>query len=120
MLDFWKSQFVAAKFHVPIDVEPRRIVTMGYGTYFSGPTLDLSVSQTCGDFNPAHANCLTTGIGAGEAFKKIVIAPYANGCPLTPGADYYINIRMTNPSPGSCSGDDFCKIATNIQFSLQP
>lgn len=120
LLDFWKTQFVAAKFHVPADVNPRQIVTMGYGTYYSGPTLDLSVSTTCGDFNPANANCVTTNVGAGSSFKKIVVAPYVNGCPLTPGTDYYVNIRMTNPSPSSCSGEAFCKIATNIQTSLQP
>lgn len=115
ILKFWKNQFVAARFTVPQDAVPQTYLRVGYSTYYSGPLLDLSVSQNCGDFAPANPTCLTTGASGGQFFKKIVIAPAVDGCPLTPGQTYFINIRMNNPTPQACSNKAYCDIATNIQ-----
>lgn len=84
--------YIAAKFRASADV--RDYVRIGYSTYYSGPLLTMAISQRCGDFAPANPNCITTNVGTGEAFKKIVTAPYTNGCPLTPGVDYYINLKI--------------------------
>lgn len=115
ILKFWKSQFVAAQFTVPMGISSQAYLRVGYSTYYSGPLLDLSVSQTCGDFAPANPVCLTTGVSGGQSFKKIVVAPATDGCPLIPGETYYINIRMNNPTPQSCNSKAYCDIATNIQ-----
>lgn len=110
-----KTQFVAARFTATTSTTP--IETLSYSTYNSGPDLTLAVSSTCGDFAPTNPNCLSEGVGTGEGFKKIVLAPYINGCPLTPGNEYYINIKMTNPLPADCNS---CTLATTNIVSTQP
>lgn len=109
-----KTQFIAAKFTATTSSSP--VETLRYSTYYSGPALTLSVSQTCGDFAPANPLCLTENVGSGGDFKKIVVQPHTNGCPLTPGTDYYINIKMTNPQPTDCTS---CTLATTNIVSSQ-
>lgn len=115
-----KTQYVAAKFTVPTTVAPTAYEQLRYSTYYSGPALTMAVSQQCGDFAPVNPNCVTTGVGTGDAFKKIVLSPYTNGCPLIPGQTYYINLKMTSPLPTDCGGASTCRLATtNVVASQQ-
>lgn len=119
IMDFGKTQYVAAQFHATADVSPVLQITMRYGTYLSGPDLILAVSRICGDFDPATAYCVSTA-GAGAAFAKFVIDPYTNGCPLAPDTDYYVNIKMDDPQPQDCNGHDTCALAINDTLGTQP
>lgn len=104
--------YIAAKFRASSNV--RDYVVLRYSTYYSGPPLTIAISQRCGDFAPANPNCLTTNIGTGEGAKKIVTAPYTNGCPITPGVDYYVNVKQGTgaayPQP----------LSTNVSIGRQP
>lgn len=109
MMDFGINQFVAAAFHVPADFPNDLYGILGYTSYNSGPDMVVSYSQTCGDFNPPNPNCVTA-VGPGELVKKWVVAPYANGCPLTPGSDYFINLKFSAPLPEDCGDEYVCRI----------
>lgn len=110
-----KTQYVAAKFHVPAGQSTLSYGFMGYGTYFSGPNLTMSISTICGDFAPANAQCVSTH-AAGESFSKWRIVPATLNCPLTPGQDYFINMRMDNPTAAQCGNSSVCTLATNNTF----
>lgn len=115
IMGWGKTQYVAAKFHVPAGQSTASYGFLGYGTYFSGPNLTLSISSTCGDFAPANPQCLSTHT-AGESFSKWRIVPATLNCPLTPGQDYFINLRMENPTAADCSNSTACTLATNNTF----
>lgn len=118
LLKFWKSQFVAAQFTVPQGLPPGTYVRLGRSTYYSDPfaPLEVAISATCGDFAPIDPACLTTGVGPGGSFKKMVLAPATNGCPLVPGSTYFVNVRMVNPTPQSCNNKGYCTVAINMQY----
>jgi hypothetical protein len=112
-----KTQYIAAKFHVPANVSPTMYGSHTYGTYYSGPLLKMAISHTCGDFAPSNPLCLATGRSAGDSFEKWLIAPLTNGCPLTPNTDYFINIQMDGVQPADCNNGTTCNIAMNIGYS---
>ena len=109
MPDFGKHQYVASGFHVPSDSPAGVHGYFVYSSCCSGPETSLACSQTCGDFNPATAHC-AWAVAGGESFRKWVIAPHVNGCMLTPGTDYFINIKMTDPQTEDCAGQSTCKV----------
>lgn len=113
IMSFGKTQFIAAKFTVPANVAPNMVGNFGYGSYFSGPAVTLAISATCGDFNPPSA-CVKTKTG-GESFSKWAINPPNSGyCQLNPGTDYYINIKLADPTySGVGCSSSICQIALN-------
>lgn len=108
-----KTQYIAAKFTAPAGWSGAVFDKLSYSTYFSGPHLTMAVSTACGDFAPSNANCVSTDVAGGDSFKKMVAAPFTNGCPLVPGTSYYINLKMTNPLPTDCGGLSTCTLSTN-------
>jgi len=111
ILDFDKDKFVAARFRVPPDFPTSDYGFFVYASYYSGPLLTLSLSERCGDFAPVDARCVATR-GTGEIFEnKWRIAPSAINCPLTPGADYFVNIRLADPQATDCGGNPSCQLA---------
>ena len=109
-----KTQFVAAKFTAPATWVGTAFDKLAYSTYNSGPHLTMAVSTTCGDFAPANPTlCLSTDVAGGDVFKKMVVSPLTNGCPLSAGTSYYINLKMTNPAPSDCSNSTVCTLSTN-------
>lgn len=119
ILNWNRTQYVAAKFHVPTSVNTQQFGVLGYGTYYSGPAMTLSFSTECGDFTPANALCVSTH-GAGESFRKWVINPNVNGCPLAPGQDYFVNIKMADQNTSECGGTGVCTgIAINNILGTQ-
>jgi hypothetical protein len=110
MLDFDKDKFVAARFHVPADFPTTDYGFFVYASYYSGPLLTLSLSERCNDFAPADERCVATR-GTGEIFQKWRIVPSAVNCPLTPGVDYFVNIRLADPQAAACGGNPSCQLA---------
>ena len=105
-----KSKYLAAKIAggaLPADMLGRFTRN---GTN-SGVNMAMSISTTCGDFNPATAACLSTNALPGAFMVKYKNAgipdSQAFGCPLTPGQTYFLNIKATNPTQTSpyCSGN---------------
>lgn len=71
-----------------------------HSTNYAGPSLDATISSTCGDFtNGAASYCKTTDVAAG-AIMSIWKVPGGSGnyCLLQPGVDYYMNMRIHNPA----------------------
>ena len=116
LLNWSKTQYVAAKFHVPAGQSQASYGWQGYGSYYSGPALTLAISTTCGDFAPTNPQCVSTRSG-GESFAKWRIVPATINCPLAPNADYFINIKMVNPLSSDCGGSSTCNLATNNTVS---
>lgn len=94
-----KTEYVAAKFHVPA-AEPSTLNgTFKHVMYGGGPDIDAAISRTCGDFQPAEQGCwvhadpaddqamLRWRMGTGSRFY----------CHLDADTDYYFNIRFTDP-----------------------
>jgi len=113
VVNWGKTQYIASKFTVPAGFPATGFDKLRYSTYFSGPTLTMSVSSTCGDFAPSNGNCLTTGVATGGEFKKMVLSPATNGCPLMVGQTYFVNLKMTAPLATDCSNQATCTLATN-------
>lgn len=99
ILNWGKSEFVAAKFTAPASVAGK-YQQLSMSTYNS-ERMTMALSSTCGDFSPSAQYCVSTA-GPGGSFYKIGGA----GCALTPGADYYINIRYRDATPACGSSCD--------------
>lgn len=109
-----KTKYIAAKIDVPLtglDLSSNGIIT--HGETYPGPNLTVAISSTCGDFNPSSSICAATGVSGGQIAGKwkLPTATQTNGCVLTPGQSYYLNIKATNPAQTSsdCSGN-ICKV----------
>lgn len=92
--------YIATKFTVPIDLGADEFGIMTHGETLPGPNITMSFSDTCGDFAPANPQCgpvVDAGPGqiSGKWKHELMVS---NGCPLTPGATYYLNFKMTNPA----------------------
>lgn len=108
---FGRNEYVAAAFHVPLDTSPNANGNFTHANYYGGPPIDASISQVCGDFNPPDAACRVTNVPYGRSMLSWTASPHAGRCVLTPGSDYYINIKLTNPA----ASDSNCnRITCNI------
>lgn len=104
IMNFRKDRYIAAHIHVPADL-PNVYGWISHGEYDYGQDLTASISTACGDFAPANPVCLTVAISG----QNLVPWRVGDGgfCPLTAGADYYFNIKMTDPGrPSSTCEDD--------------
>jgi len=95
-----KTQYVAAKFHVPDDVLPTINGTFTHVSYGGGPDLDATISRTCGDFETIEQGCFVHNDPANDAPMLRWRISSANRfyCRLDPGQDYFLNIRFSNPN----------------------
>lgn len=123
--NFDKTKYVSAKFRVPTSgLSPTATGSLSKGENFIGPYVTTSISTTCGEFDSADLApyCLTTNRGAAGAilakWKLTTGSPSTNACALTPGQEYYLNIKVTDPTVANtnCSGN-LCKM--NVQNSVQ-
>lgn len=111
---FDKTKYLATKIDVPASgLDPVSSGIITHGETYPGPALTVAISPTCGDFSPTTSICLTTGTSGGQIAGKwkLPTATQTNGCVLTPGQSYYINIKATNPAQTSsdCNGN-ICKV----------
>ena len=116
--DFGKTAYVAAKLHVGAD--------LGYQgfykniSYNGGPNLTMSISPTCGDFNPAQSACLRENIPSGD--QGMVYWRQSAGtnfyCHLDPNTDYYLNIKLTDPTASgpNCAPSGTCYVHVQNNF----
>lgn len=120
-----KTKYVSAKFRVPTSgISSNATGSLSKGENFIGPYVTTSISTACGDFNQANLGpyCLTTNRGAAGAilarWKLTTGSPTTNACALTPGQEYYLNIKVTDPSvPNTNCTGNLCKM--NVQNSVQ-
>ena len=115
-----KSGYISAKFVAP--TTPNNFWGIfNHAATTSGPNIDASISSTCGDFNLSDFRCDVTNILAGDNMLawKLPGYPGPSLCQLTPGATYYLNIKLTDPAAthNDCSGAT-CKV--NIQNNHTP
>lgn len=103
-----RTEYVAAKFHVPALALPTLTGTFVHVSYGGGPNIDMTISRTCGDFRTVEQGCwvhddpgddapmLRWRLGAGNRFY----------CHLDPDTDYFVNMRFTDPhaTGPDCSG----------------
>jgi hypothetical protein len=94
-----KAEYVAAQFHVPADALPTLWGSLKHVIYGGGPPIDVSISRTCGDFDPIEPGCwvrddpnddqimLRWRLGTGNTFY----------CHVDADTDYFLNIRFTDP-----------------------
>lgn len=92
--------YVAMKFKVPANTPMTTYGRIYKGETSGGPPGDFAISPSCGDFSPQAQYCfreniLTGGLyGSYKAPGSAVVA----ACTLVPGQEYYLNLRITNPS----------------------
>jgi hypothetical protein len=110
-----RTLFVAAKFVVPTSgMSAGANGALTHGQTNGGPPLTMSISQQCGDFNPASSQCLVVGTTNYDTLGYWRLPTGSgNGCVLTPGQQYYINFKLTNPNAVdtiNCSRD-YCVVS---------
>jgi hypothetical protein len=116
-LNFSKTAFMALEFHVPAGSPPNLYGWLTHTEYNYGQDLSASISTECGDFN-AGPTCSI------EALSGMNIVPWSvqtplSFCPMIPGRDYFLNIKMTDPSRPSqtCApASPSCVIGTANNF----
>jgi hypothetical protein len=94
-----KTEYIAAKFHVPLDASPTLNGTFKHVMYGGGPNVDATISRTCGDFDTVEAGCWVQDAMANDnpMLRWRVSSSNRFYCHLDPGSDYYLNVRFTNP-----------------------
>lgn len=99
ILNFKRTGYLALHFR-PTAVSPK----FGWVThteYNYGADLTWAISTVPGDFNPSNALC--KGALPGETVGRWTTVPatYRTFCPVTVGANYYLNVKLTNPAAGT-------------------
>jgi len=115
-----KTQYIAAKFHVgATGLSPTMSGFFSHGETLPGPNVTMSISPTCGDFNPSTSICLRSNQPPGGTLVKYRL-PTGTGtlCVVSPGQDYFINLKMTNPpaTHQDCNSTT-CKVTTTNSTS---
>lgn len=103
-----KTEYVAAKFHVPAGTLSTLSGFYKNVSYGAGPNLDMSISTACGDFAPAQAGCVVTDVPSndqGLVYWRMV-NPSNFYCQLTPNTDYFLNLQFhdINTTGPGCTG----------------
>ncbi|MFC4819472.1 hypothetical protein [Dokdonella ginsengisoli] len=120
-----RTKYISAKFRVPANgLNPATVGSLSKGENYIGPYVTTSISTTCGEFNQANIApyCLTTNRGAAGAvlakWKLTTGSPGVFACALTPGQEYYLNIKVTDPAaPNADCAGNICKM--NVQNRSQ-
>jgi hypothetical protein len=109
-----KTEYIAAKFHVPADASPTLLGKFKHVVYGGGPNVDATISRTCGDFESRDEGCHAENWVANDNYTLLWRVSSANRfyCHLDPGADYYLNIRFTDPQTTGpyCHQDGTCQM----------
>ena len=110
-----RDLFVAAKFVVPTSgMSAGANGVMTHGQTNGGPPVTMSISQQCGDFHPPSSQCLVVGTANyGTLGYWRLPTGSGSGCVLTPGQQYYMNFKLTNPDAvdtANCSRD-YCVVS---------
>jgi hypothetical protein len=116
IMNFRKDRYISAHIHVSADL-PNDYGWISHAEYDYGQDLTASISTACGDFAPANPVCRI------DATSGQNLVPWRVGgnnfCPLTPGADYYFNLKMTDPDRISSTCEDdalWCTVSLPNNF----
>jgi len=119
ILSFGRTQYLAAKFHVPAGTAANTYGWLTHTEYNYGFDLTAAISTACGDFAPANPACLSVTISG------LNLVPWrvgtGNFCPLTPDTDYFLNVKPTNPTQGSttcAASNPTCVVGTGNNFHV--
>lgn len=96
-----RNLFFATRFTVPASgLSPTLNGRFTHGETVPGPNLTMSISPTCGDFNPSSALCKVSNAGPGVSMVgwRLPTGSAQNLCVLTPGQQYYANFKLTDPN----------------------
>jgi hypothetical protein len=113
--------YVGAKFVVPINSIPSQWGTFTNLETIPGPGLDFAISPRCGDFSPTAQYCAASNVFGGRPILSHKLPGYPGPalCKLTPGASYYLNIRLHNPAAGGANCNaGLCRVG--IQHNHTP
>ena len=101
ILDFTKTGYVAAKFHTSSGPPDMLRGMFKYTSYpFVGPDLDVSISGQCADFPAEQTGCASFNI-ANQDQPFLYWRFWGDDvfhCRLQPDTDYYVNIRLSDPT----------------------
>ncbi len=104
--------YIAAKFTVPAGTPANQWGVFGNLETLPGPGIDVAISDRCGDFTPSALYCSADDVFGGRPILKDKLPGYPGValCSLSPGATYYVNIRLDDPVAGgaNCAGN-VCK-----------
>lgn len=96
---FPSNGYIAMQLTVPTTLPVSQTGLLTHAETLPGPALTAAISTQCGDFSPANSQCGPITAGTGQLMAKWKIATAAgNGCPLTSGGVYYINLKIASPS----------------------
>jgi hypothetical protein len=108
-----RSEYVAARFHVPALVPPMLGGMFKHVMYGGGPAIDVTISQTCGDFRTLEPGCWVRDWPSNDvpSLRWHIGAGNASFCHVEPNTDYFLNIRFSNPNTTGpdCTGNG-CQI----------
>lgn len=96
ILNFDKTTYMALQFPVPTDSQSNLYGWLTHTEYNYGQDLTAAISTECGDFNPVPA-CYVEAISGMNIVPWSVHTPITF-CPMTPGQNYFLNIRITDPN----------------------
>ena len=101
ILDFTKTGYLAAKFHTAPDSPGTLTGMFKYSSWpFVGPSLDVSVSEQCADFPAERTSCAWVNV-ANQDQPFLYWRFWGDDvfhCRLQPDTDYYVNIRLSDPT----------------------
>ena len=99
--DFGRTTYLAAKFHVPAGYATTHFGQYAHAINPPGPPVSASISRTCGDFAPAlGVGCLVTAWpdDLSTHLQWKVQTTNTSFCSLLPDTDYYLNMKLTDPT----------------------
>lgn len=99
IMDFRRTGYVALHF-VPGAVG--RFGFVQHTEYNYGGNLTWAISTAPGDFTPANPKCHAATL-SGQPIGRWTTqgSVYASFCPVTVGGNYYLNIKLTDPTQGT-------------------
>lgn len=98
-----REEYVGAAFHVPFTAPSSLWGRFKHVIYSGGPHIDVSISRTCGDFDPVDPYCQAKDVDNDDSFFMTwrVSAEMFHACTIEPDTDYFLNVRFTDPHENS-------------------
>ena len=118
ILNFEKTTYIAAAFHVPDDMPPNVFGWITHTEYNYGANLTATISTACGDFRPDNGVCSVEAL-SGMNLVPWRVHPTGNFCLLAQDGNYFLNLRITDPeepSPTCNPTAPSCVIGTANNF----
>ena len=111
VMNFTRTGYIAAHFQPTLT--GAKFGWLTHTEYNYGADLTWAISSAAGDFNPVNAICKGSAT-SGQTIGRWTTVPgtYRTYCPVSPGANYYLNVKLTDPTQSA-----FCP-ATSAQCAV--